>query len=83
MFSPFGGMNRQMHTAEDDPETINYEGMLHTTRMLYEIAWHISEDKAQSDYNGPVKHARGPDGKLRNPNETDPQAEQEEEFGQD
>jgi hypothetical protein len=83
VFFPFGGMNRQMHTAEDDPETINYEGMVHTTRMLYEIAWRISEDPAQSDYNGPVKHARGPDGKLRNPQETDPKAEQEEEFRRD
>lgn len=83
VFFPFGGMNRQMHTAEDDPETINYEGMVHTTRMLYEIAWRISEDPTQSDYNGPVKHARGPDGKLRNPQETDPKAEQEEEFRRD
>ena len=81
VFFPFGGMNRLMHTAEDDAETINYEDMLPTIKMLYEIGWRLSEEQAYADYTGPVKEAIGPDGNARDPNKsTDTDEEQEQEF---
>jgi hypothetical protein len=86
VFFPFGGMNEQMHTAEDDAETLNYKDMLLLVKLLYEIGWRISEDKAYADYTGPVKNSRGPDGKLRDPSApqpTDPNKEYEEEFSGD
>jgi hypothetical protein len=83
VFFPFGGMNDEMHTALDDPETINYADMLTTVKMLYEISWRLSEDKAYPDYIGPVKNSKGPDGKPRDPSApkaTDPSKEVEEDF---
>jgi hypothetical protein len=83
VFFPFGGMNDEMHTAEDDAETINYTDMLTTIKMLYEISWRLSEDPGYPDYIGPVKNAKGPDGKPRDPKAnktTDPSKEVEEDF---
>lgn len=80
---PFGGTNAEMHTAIDDPETINYRDMLPAVKCLYEVAWRLSEDKGYPDYDGPVKGTKGPNGKLRNPKETppsDPNEAHEEEF---
>lgn len=83
VFFPFGGVNKFMHTAEDDAETINYADMLACIKLLYEIGWRISEDPGYADYTGPVKDSIGPDGNRRDPNAPkaiDPDAEQEEEF---
>ncbi|MCA8915187.1 MAG: M20/M25/M40 family metallo-hydrolase [Planctomycetes bacterium] len=82
-FFPFGGVNKFMHTAEDDPETINYDDMLVIIKMLYEIAWRLSESKEYADYSGPIKDSIGPDGKPRDPSApkpVDPDEELEEEF---
>lgn len=81
VFFPFGGMNRWMHTAEDDADTINYEDMLPTVKMLYEIGWRLSEEPGYADYTGPVKGAVGPDGNSRDPKApSNPEEEQEDEF---
>lgn len=83
VFFPFGGTNRQMHTAEDDPETLNYKDLTATIRLLGEVAWRLSEDTGYADYKGPVKDAIGPDGKPRDPGvpaPVDPNEELEEEF---
>lgn len=83
VFFPFGGVNKFMHTAEDDAETINYADMLACIKLLYEIGWRISEDPGYADYTGPVKDSVGPDGNRRDPKApkpVDPDAEQEEEF---
>lgn len=80
---PFGGTNAEMHTTLDDPETINYRDMVPAVKCLYEIAWRLSLEPEAPDYNGPVKGAKGPGGKLRNPAETpapDPKGAREEEF---
>ncbi|MCB9895455.1 MAG: M20/M25/M40 family metallo-hydrolase [Planctomycetes bacterium] len=82
-FFPFGGINKFMHTAEDDPETINYDDMLVVIKMLYEISWRLSESKEYADYSGPVKNCIGPDGNPRDPKApkpVDPDEELEEEF---
>lgn len=83
VFFPFGGVNRWMHTADDDPETINYEQMLPCIKMLYEIAWRLSEEERYADYTGPVKGHNGPNGQPRSPEEkpkSNPNEEHEEEF---
>jgi hypothetical protein len=73
VFFPFGGTNAQMHTAEDDPETINYKDMIPMIKLLYEIGWRLSEDTAYADYIGPVKGAIGPDGKPRDGSKPKPE----------
>jgi aminopeptidase YwaD len=83
VFFPFGGVNQWMHTAGDDPETINYGDMLPVIKMLYEIAWRLSEEKEYADYTGPVKDSKGPNGLPRDPTAprpSDPNEEKEEEF---
>ena len=83
VFFPFGGVNKFMHTAEDDPETINYEDMLTIVKLLYEVAWRLSETTAYADYTGPRKDAIGPDGNPRDPSAPKPadlDKEYEEEF---
>ncbi|MBZ0137442.1 MAG: M20/M25/M40 family metallo-hydrolase [Planctomycetes bacterium] len=86
VFFPFGGVNQWMHTAGDDPETINYDDMLPVIKMLYEIGWRLSEEQQYADCTGPVKEAIGPDGKLRDPlvkPASDPDEEHEEEFSRE
>ena len=83
VFFPFGGVNRFMHTADDDPDTINYEDMLPVVKMLYEISWRLSEEEEYADYTGPVEGHKGPNGKPRTPGakpKVDPNEEHEEEF---
>ena len=81
VFFPFGGINRFMHTAEDDADTINYEDMVPTVKMLYEIGWRLSEEQAYADYTGPVKDSVGPDGNPRDPKKSsNPEGEQEDGF---
>ncbi|MHC4840093.1 MAG: M20/M25/M40 family metallo-hydrolase [Planctomycetota bacterium] len=58
VFFPFGGMNDLMHTAEDDADTINYEDLHTTIRLLAEIGWRISEADQKPDYIGPYKAAK-------------------------
>ena len=83
VFFPFGGMNRLMHTAKDDAETLNYGDLTATIRLLAEVGWRLSEDPGYPTYKGPVKDAIGPDGKPRDPTApapVDPNEEIEEEF---
>ena len=61
------GLNELYHTSLDDPETINFEDMVPAIKMLYEVAWRVSEDPAIPDYIGPVRNSVGPDGKPRTP----------------
>lgn len=64
---PFSGYNAEMHSAIDDPETINYEGLREATRLIAEIAWRVSETPEIPDYKGKNMEAVGPDGKYRVP----------------
>ncbi len=82
---PFSGYNEVMHTAKDDPETINYEALADTTRLIAEIIWRVSETEAYPDYRGINKEAKGPDGKYRIPRKEEPKPadeEKEEKFSQ-
>lgn len=86
VFFPFGGVNKWMHTADDDPDSINYEDMLPCIKMLYEISWRLSEEERYADYTGPVKGHNGPNGQPRSPEDkpkSDPNEEHEEEFSTD
>ncbi len=64
---PFSGYNNEMHSAIDDPETINYEALCDATKLIAEIAWRVSETDAIPDYKGKNMEAVGPDGKYRVP----------------
>jgi len=80
---PMGAIPAEMHTALDDPETIQYEGILYGARYLAEIGWRISQDKDYADYTGPVKNSIGPNGLPRDPTAPkpkDPNEEKEEGF---
>lgn len=77
---PFDNENKGIyHTTQDDPETINYDDMLVAVKMVYEVLWRLSEHKGYATYSGPVKGSIGPDGKLRNPKEAEPEKPKEAE----
>lgn len=83
VFFPFGGVNAEMHTALDDPETINYAGMVACARMLAEIGWRVSEDPAWPDCNSPKARPLGDNGRPLPPDApvpVKPPVEREEEF---
>jgi hypothetical protein len=75
---PFSGYNNEMHSAIDDPETINYEALCDATKLIAEIAWRVSETDAIPDYKGnnkEAKDAKGPDGRYRIPRKDEPAPE--------
>ena len=72
---PFSGYNAEMHSAKDDPETINYEGLRDAAQLVAEIAWRVSESDEIPDYKGINKEAKGPDGRYRVPRKDEPAPE--------
>lgn len=72
---PFSGYNAEMHSAKDDPETINYEGLRDAAQLVAEIAWRVSESDEIPDYKGTNKEAKGPDGRYRIPRKDEPAPE--------
>ncbi|CAG0986653.1 Bacterial leucyl aminopeptidase [Planctomycetaceae bacterium] len=72
---PFSGYNAEMHSAKDDPETINYEGLRDAAQLVAEIAWRVSESDEIPDYKGINKEAKGPDGRYRIPRKDEPAPE--------
>jgi hypothetical protein len=74
---PFDSDRRLYHTAADDPETINYTDMLTAVKLVYEVAWRVSQEQAYPDYLGPAEESIGPDGKSR---KVTPKPPKEEDF---
>lgn len=77
---PFGRIPPEMHTAKDDPETINYDGLVRGTRFMADLVWSICQMDGFPEYSGPVKDAIGPDGKPRHPDAPKESDEKEEDF---
>lgn len=78
---PFSGYNNEMHSAIDDPETINYEALCDATRLVAEVAWRLSETDEIPDYKGTAKEAKdakGPDGRYRIPRKDEPEPPKKE-----
>lgn len=69
---PFSGYNAEMHSAKDDPETINYSSLRDAAQLVAELCWRVCEQEEIPDYRGTNKEAKGPDGRYRIPRKDEP-----------